>query len=920
MSKRTAADAFSTSSQPPPPSQSTETVVEWVPQGEDPAEREKRIKREKRQQRLQQLEQQQQQHSTTDGHHPYESSHTRQPFPQDHPRPHHERQQHPNNEPTPAPVTTTTATDDTNKDATRDKKSRNTQSKTPARLKYLQKKKSRAKAKKQALPKPNKPANLTLNDDSSSIQTRQTTNQDTDDDDDSSEDDNNTESMTDKQRTILIKKALRKQTRDDKKQEIKRLKSLGLDKPSIEQAIELWSQQRRLEQRAVEAKAIHDRVTTTPLPRPPRPPPPATPSATTTETTQPSTTQPLNDNHHNNDDDDKQAKQAKLERKQLKRQKRQQRHSLAIEQELQKVQQETYGTRPDEHDNVNDNDNDNDDNLKPDESQHGDQTHNDTNDEPPAALMRLPDATRPVLPTQQQLRRLQVHESVKQKVTVDPELLINIQDKQLGLSDRSIKRLKDMDIQNAFAVQTATFPFLLLQSPRTIYAPFEPIRDLCVSAPTGSGKTLSYVVPIVEILSQKIVTRLRALILLPTRDLVTQVRETFEKFSKSTGIKIGVTTGQHSFLHEQEMLMGQIRDNNNSNEVSMSMNSNSIDILIATPGRLIDHLRLTKGFNLQHLRFLIIDEADRLMNQSFNDWLPLILNELKPKPLSLMMNVDGISQHEAMAPDWLDAMKQEPLSDVDERPHSRDSAKIDALQLNKPIYISVEDEFDSTLQQDQNQTVTNGSIDEETKFTLPSQLEEHVIISTSTLKPLYLLHLIRHLKLTSILCFTKSVEASTRLVKLIELFQQQQQRQHDQFKNQKDETIVVKSYSSELNMNERRTLLQDFKNQKITMLICSDLIARGIDLPQVSNVISYDIPSDMRKYVHRVGRTARAGRKGVAWSLVEEQEVAPFKSIMKQSQHWSKLNKYKIKDKEIEPLLSGYNIALTQLKHFLSND
>lgn len=88
-------------------------------------------------------------------------------------------------------------------------------------------------------------------------------------------------------------------------------------------------------------------------------------------------------------------------------------------------------------------------------------------------------------------------------------------------------------------VQTAVFPFLLPEGePRTLYAPFSPPRDLCVSAPTGSGKTLSYVVPIVETLSGRVVTRLRALILLPTRDLVAQVRETFELFSKGTGLKV----------------------------------------------------------------------------------------------------------------------------------------------------------------------------------------------------------------------------------------------------------------------------------------------------------------------------------------------------------------------------------------------
>lgn len=91
-------------------------------------------------------------------------------------------------------------------------------------------------------------------------------------------------------------------------------------------------------------------------------------------------------------------------------------------------------------------------------------------------------------------------------------------------------------------------------------------------------------------------------------------------------------------------------------------------------------------------------------------------------------------------------------------------------------------------------------------------------------------------------------------------------------------------------------------------LIASDLISRGIDLPSVSHVISYDIPSDMRKYVHRVGRTARAGKEGEAWSLVEDQEAAAFKGIMKGAQHWEKIGRVRVKDTLVEGFVPSYQV------------
>lgn len=91
--------------------------------------------------------------------------------------------------------------------------------------------------------------------------------------------------------------------------------------------------------------------------------------------------------------------------------------------------------------------------------------------------------------------------------------------------------------------------------------------------------------------------------------------------------------------------------------------------------------------------------------------------------------------------------------------------------------------------------------------------------------------------------------------------------------------------------------------------MCSDLVSRGLDLPTVSHVVSYDVPLDMRKYVHRVGRTARAGREGVAWTIVEKQEALHWKAMLKQASHEKKVKKVKIKEDELESYKPAYEVS-----------
>ncbi|KAH9902794.1 P-loop containing nucleoside triphosphate hydrolase protein [Cubamyces lactineus] len=549
---------------------------------------------------------------------------------------------------------------------------------------------------------------------------------------------------------------------------------------------------------------------------------------------------------------------------------------------------------------------------------------------PPVALPAFPQPRRPEAPSKTVLALQGLDKALVEAEVVDPATTLPLdaasqdaQDERTGLSGRIRKRLHDLGITELFAVQTAVVP-LLLSSPRarSLYRPYDLPEDLCVSAPTGSGKTLAYVLPIVEVLSSRVVTRLRALVVLPTRDLVVQVRETFEAVAKGRGLKIGTATGQHSFAHEQAQLVAE-------RHVDLQGGSSKVDILICTPGRLIDHLNGTPNFSLQHLRFLVIDEADRLLAQSFQDWLAQVLAATRPPrssddlprpsdPSTLSSSLQSRSHPDALAPASLHLLRSVPhvRTDMDEKKEpscqkllfsatlTRDPAKIAALGLRAPKYIVVQRRKEGAASKEE------GVLDfVMEKFTMPATLTEHMLVCESSAKPLMLFHLVHARGVTNALVFTKSAESTTRLMRLFEFFEA---AQHDA--DQTSSPVVARAYSSDLAPAERKAILEQFKNQEINILVCSDLISRGIDISHVSHVVSYDVPVDFRKYVHRVGRTARAGRAGDAWTLVEEQEARYFKTMLKEADHLDKVKRLRVSDADVAPLKASYEAALVRLK------
>ncbi|KZT50565.1 DEAD-domain-containing protein [Calocera cornea HHB12733] len=532
----------------------------------------------------------------------------------------------------------------------------------------------------------------------------------------------------------------------------------------------------------------------------------------------------------------------------------------------------------------------------------------------PPYLPSFPLPLAPPAPSASDLARQGLDRALLRAELVSSSLTLPLSDPgvDLGLSERMRRRLDALGVHTLFAVQAALWPWLLSgpEARRGLYEPRRPPRDACVSAPTGSGKTLAYGVPIVEVLGKRVVTRLRALVVLPTRDLVQQVRETLESLCKGTGLRVGSATGAQSWAKEQRQLVEDL-------ETKLQGGSSKVDILICTPGRLIDHLNGTPNFSLQHLRFLVIDEADRLLTQSFQSFLPQVLAAITPPtprlPPQSATDADGLPVPDALAPAWRDVPRK--WGDPEAQPScqkllfsatmTRDPGILKALGLRNPKYFMVT----GAREGEQEDAIVRE------EFAVPETLTEHLMVVPTDLKPLYLFHLLHTHPITNALIFTKSAESTTRLMRLLEFFESSWVAEAAG-----REPVIARAYSSELPKGERRAILDQFKQGRIGVLVASDLISRGIDIPSVAHVVNYDVPLDMRKYVHRAGRTARAGRDGDVWSLVEEQEARWVREMLKEAGHWRRVKKLKMEESVLDPLKTHYMKALEKLKQVYSKD
>ncbi|KAL1269277.1 hypothetical protein QQF64_031566 [Cirrhinus molitorella] len=402
-----------------------------------------------------------------------------------------------------------------------------------------------------------------------------------------------------------------------------------------------------------------------------------------------------------------------------------------------------------------------------------------------------------------------------------------------GICPTLLKKLETNGIQSFFPVQAEVIPAILESvGSGLLVGPggYRP-RDICVSAPTGSGKTLAFVIPVV----QRVVREVRALAVLPTKELAQQVSKVFSTYTEGTSLKVVMITGQKTFAAEQIAL------SENRGGVSHSL----ADIVVATPGRLVDHINKNSNFSLQHVRFLIIDEADRMIDGMHQSWLSQVTKAVYRSTGDTQASVfkrilPGPITVASLSPPQIPLQKLLFSATLTQNPE-----KLQLLDLHQPRLFSSTHTCTETITQIQD------------TFNFPQGLTEYYIPCTLSKKPLIILHFLLRLKFSPALCFTNSRQAAHRLYLLVKLFG----------------GVEVAEFSSKLSPGERQKTLKDFEQGKIPLLISTDAAARGIDISGVKCVINYDAPQYIRTYIHRVGRTARAGKVGSAFTfLLEVQE------------------------------------------------
>ncbi|KAM6165039.1 ATP-dependent RNA helicase DDX51 isoform 2-T2 [Erethizon dorsatum] len=405
----------------------------------------------------------------------------------------------------------------------------------------------------------------------------------------------------------------------------------------------------------------------------------------------------------------------------------------------------------------------------------------------------------------------------------------------------------------------------------------------------GSGKTLAFVIPVVQALLHRVVCHVRALVVLPTKELAQQVSKVFNIYTDATPLRVALVTGQKPLAKEQESLVQKTADGYRC----------LADIVVATPGRLVDHIDQTQGFSLQQLRFLVVDEADRMIDSMHQSWLPRVMAAAFPSegpadPCSLLQRrrQQAVTAASTCCP-------QMPLQKLlFSATLTQNPEKLQQLGLYQPRLFSTQLAHRAPKDKD-----TEVDRDAEGKYAFPAGLTHHYVPCSLSSKPLAVIHLVLGMNLSRTLCFTNSRENSHRLFLLVQAFG----------------GVSVAEFSSCYGPGHRRKILKQFEQGKIQLLISTDATARGIDVQGVELVINYDAPQYLRTYVHRVGRTARAGETGRAFTLLLKVQERRFLQMLAEAGA-PELARHEVPSKLLQPLVPRYEEALSQLERMVKEE
>ncbi len=324
-------------------------------------------------------------------------------------------------------------------------------------------------------------------------------------------------------------------------------------------------------------------------------------------------------------------------------------------------------------------------------------------------------------------------------------------------------------------------------------------KDLLGCAQTGTGKTAAFAIPILQNLflqknHEVSNDNIKALILTPTRELAIQIDESFGAYGKHTGLRHTVIFGGVSQYHQTSALR------------------RGIDILIATPGRLLD-LISQRFVNLEHIKMFVLDEADRMLDMGFINDVKKIIARLPQKRQTLFFSA-------TMPPEI-----------------SRLSASI----LTNPVRVEV--------------TPVSSTAE---------NVDQSIYLVEKNDKRQLLIHLLKNDEIQNALVFTRTKYGADKIAK--ELYRAK---------------ISADAIHGNKTQSARQKALTNFKNGKIRVLVATDIAARGIDVDDLSHVINFELPNIPETYVHRIGRTGRAGASGKALSFCDMEERQFLRDIHK---------------------------------------
>ena len=350
---------------------------------------------------------------------------------------------------------------------------------------------------------------------------------------------------------------------------------------------------------------------------------------------------------------------------------------------------------------------------------------------------------------------------------------------ELGLSPELLNSLTKAGFVNPFPIQEAVIPLALTGA------------DIIGQAKTGTGKTLGFGLPLLNNVkrgSGKAV----ALVVVPTRELGIQVAEELNKLAGGPDLRVTAIYGGRPM------------------EPQIAELNKGVDIVVGTPGRLLD-LQRQKALDLSEVKYLVLDEADKMLGLGFSEELNQILQALPKKRQTLLFSATFPPELEQLI----------------------------ANLLHQPIEINL-------AKQDEN------------------LIEQHVYVVEQEHKNAALIQLIKTGNWQQVLVFASAKNTCNRLVlKLAKA------------------GIQAAAFHGDLSQSARNKALEDFKAKKIRVLIATDVAARGIDIQQLPYVVNFELPRSANDYIHRIGRTGRAGQQGYAVAIITEEDEDHFRLIEK---------------------------------------